>query len=222
MASQKPTPKRSWSHFQKLAEAYERAPTLVDYVRIRRTFGVSGIDPGIFTAFDPFIVVKEEFQKFGINAALVSGALDGDGREIDELALQLIERLVEREKIEKGGATHVQGRRIAINDSLVNFLIVAMVEAAGTQDSVLPPSLTVLIRDRLCGAPPDIEKEFSRKQRRRDAVALAALKFPPGKVSIRKVARLMGVEPSTISRWFPDGTFQQHVDEFRTSIDALV
>jgi hypothetical protein len=152
---------------------------------------------------------------------LVNGALDGEERQMDELALRLMEALIEREKIEKRGGSHLQSRRIAISDSLVDFMIVAMMEATEAWDSPIPRSLVVLARERLCGTAPDRHKEFLRIQRRRDAIALAALKFPRGRVSVRKIASLMGVEPSTIIRWFPDGDFQEQVDQFRRSVDAF-
>jgi hypothetical protein len=55
----------------------------------------------------------------------------------------------------------------------------------------------------------------------RERLALAAIKFPTGRVSIRRLAALIEVEASTISPWFPDGDLKRHVDGFRKSIDAL-
>ena len=107
---------------------------------------------------------------------------------------------------------------MAISDSLVDFLIVAMLE---TMEESVPPSLVVLIRNRLCGENPDRRKEQLVMQRRSDAVALAALTFPSGKVSLRKIAKLMHVQTSTLSRAFPDGSFQKEVDKFRREIDAF-
>jgi hypothetical protein len=211
---------QSYAHFQALVDAYQQAPTLANYVRLRRTFGGSGTDVAQFTAFDP-LLIEMELRQFGIEPWLVSDAMNGDDRMIDELALRLMEALIERGKIEKEGTAHIQSRGIAISDALVDYLIIASLETTETYDAPLPSSLIVLIRERLCGASPDRHKEQVRLQRRQDAIALAALKFPSGKVSIRSIAALMKVEPSTVSRWFPDGDFQQQVDRFRMSIDAF-
>jgi hypothetical protein len=208
---------RRYADYRALAEEYEREPSIENYVRFKRTFGAI---IGVGIAVDP-ISIEPELRQFGIDPSLVSQALDGDEYEIDELALKLMERLIERKKLEERGTTHVQSRQIAISDSLVNYLIVASLEALEENEASIPSSLVRLIRDRLCGAHPDRYTEFIRLQRRRDAVAMAAIKFPTGKVSIRRIAALMDVEPSTISRWFPDGDFQEHVDRFRVSIDAF-
>jgi hypothetical protein len=81
-------------------------------------------------------------------------------------------------------------------------------------------ALIVLIRERLCGRGSYYQDSL-RFKKQRDAVALAAVKFPSGKISIRKIAKLMNVEPSTVSRWFPAGDLQEQVDRFRKMIDAF-
>jgi hypothetical protein len=220
MSSQAPDADRSYSLFKELLGLYEREPTLANYVRLRRTFGGSGVQAARFIEFDPFSI-EPELRQFGIDPSLVRGALEGDELQVDQMTLRLMECVVDRERIEKSGQAHLQSRRLAISDSLIDYLIVAMLEAAEEHDASIPPSLIILIRERLCGTNPDRYKEQLRQEGRQDAVALAALKFPSGKVSIRSIANLMEVEPSTISRWFPDGDFQQHVDKFRGSIDAL-
>jgi hypothetical protein len=163
-------------------------------------------------------VIEEELRQFKLDRWLVSGALDGNDRDVDELALRLMERLIERDTIEKSGEVHLQSRRIAISDGLVNFLIVAMLEP---MEEFIPPSLVVLIRERLCGTNPDLYKEYLQMQRKRDSLALAAFAFPVGKVSIRKIAKLMKVQPSTVSRWFPNGDFQRELDKFRQAVDKF-
>jgi hypothetical protein len=216
MADERPKTDQIYARYQALAEAYEREPTLANYIKFSRTLGGSIARP---IEIDPFSI-EMELRLFGIDPRLVSEALDGDESKINELALRLMEALVKRKKLEKSGA-HLQSRRMAISDSLIDYLVVAALEATEEHDVPLSSALVRLIRERLCGVNPDRQNEFLRMQRRRDAIALASLKFPSGEVSIRRIAALMKVEPSTISRWFPDGDFQQHVDRFRKSIDAL-
>jgi hypothetical protein len=221
MADDEPKSERSYAQFRAMCDAYEREPTLANYVRLRRTFGSSATAVRRFHDFEPRAIAAE-LQRLGIDPRLVDSALDGDewddGRNIDRLVLRIMECLIQRDQIEKSGSVHVQSRGIAISDSLVDFLIVAMLE---TMEDSIPASLILLIRERLCGANPDLHQEHLQAQRRREAVAIAAVKFPNGKVSIRKIAKMFNVQPSTISRAFPGGCFQKEVDKFRRKIDAF-
>jgi hypothetical protein len=222
MADDEPKSELSYAQFQAMCDGYEREPTLANYVRLRRTFGLrAGTTVGRFHDFEP-LSIATELGRLSIDPALVDSALDGnqwdDGLNIDRLVLRIMECLIERDQIEKRGSAHVQSRKIAISDSLVDFLIVAMLE---TFEDSIPSSLVLLIRERLCGANPDRHKEHLLAHRRREAVAIAAVKFPKGKVSIRTIAKILSVQPSTISRAFPNGSFQREVDKFRREIDAF-
>jgi hypothetical protein len=207
---------RAFLHWKSLLDAYYNEPTITNYVRLKRATGMSAVAQE-FIDFDPH-AIADELRQFGIEPLLVSGALDGDGSDIEELSVRLMERLIERDGLEKRGRTQVQSWRMAISDSLVDFLIVAMLQAVLEEQH---SALSVLFRERLCGQKPDFYNEHLRLMNQRKAVALAALKFPAGKISIRKVARLMKVEPSTVSRWFPAGDLQEQVEQFRRSVDAF-
>jgi hypothetical protein len=52
--------------FKELLNAYEREPTLANYVRFRRMFGVSGTDVARSTQFDPFEIEAELRQFRGV------------------------------------------------------------------------------------------------------------------------------------------------------------
>jgi hypothetical protein len=202
--------------WKSLLNAYDNEPTITNYVRLKRATGMSAVVQK-FIDFDPH-AIAEALQQFGIEPLLVSGALDGDGSDIEELSVRLMERLIERDGLEKGGRTQVQSRGMAISDSLIDFLIVVMLQAVLEDEH---SALSVLIQERLCGRKPDFYNEHLRLINQRKAVALAALKFPAGKISVRKVAKLMKVEPSTVSRWFPAGDLQEQVEQFRKSVDAF-
>ena len=209
-------PDRTPEHWKSFVEAYWKEPTITNYVRLSRAYGTPAIAQ-TFIDFDAHAFEKELHQ-FGMEPLLVSGALDGNEFEIEELSLQLMERLIERDNLAKKGHTQVQSWGIAISDSLVDFLIIAMLQAVVEEEH---PALAVLIRERLCGQKPDYYEKHLRLIHQRRAIALAALKFPTGKVSVRKIAKLMNIEPSTVTRWFPDGDLQEKVDQFRKSIDAF-
>jgi hypothetical protein len=211
------------THWLSLVEAYVKEPSIKNYVHLRRAYYLRGAYYRANAVAQTFIdfnehTIEKELRQYGMEPLLVSEALEGNDRQIDELSLRLMEKLIERDKLAKEGHTQVQSRGIAISDSLVDFLIVAMLQAVVEEEH---PALAVLIRERLCGQKPDYYEKYLRLIDQRRAIALAALKFPNGKISVRKIAELMNVEPSTVSRWFPDGDLQEKVDQFRKSIDAL-
>jgi hypothetical protein len=214
--SSKPFNDQAFLDWKSLLDAYDNEPTMINYVRLKRAYGVSAVVQK-FMDFDPHTITKE-LRHFGIEPSLVSGALDGNEFDIEELSVRLMERLIERESFEKEGRTQVQSRGMAISDSLVDFLIAAMLQAALEEEH---PALCHLITERLCGQKPDTYNEHLRQINQREAVALAAVKLLPGETSIRKVAKLMKVEPSTVSRWFPAGDFKEQVEQFRRSVDAF-
>jgi len=208
------------ARFRALLDAYECEPTLANYLRFRRAFRGADTEIGWLRDFEP-ASIETELRQFGIDPWLVSDALEGAADKIDELALQLMEQLVERERLEKNGKSHLQSRKLVISDGLIDFLAVAALQASAASDEGIPPSLVVLIGDRLAGSTPDRHKEFLREQRKKEAIARAAINLPKEKVSIRRVAAMMDVEPSTVSRWFPDSDLAHQVEVFRRSIDAL-
>ena len=93
-----------------------------------------------------------------MDRALVGGAFGGNDHDMDELCLQLLERLIDRKRLEKEGATHLQARGVGISDALVGHLVVAMLEVL-QQDSMAPaPSFVVLVREQFGGANTEIYK----------------------------------------------------------------
>jgi hypothetical protein len=164
-------------------------------------------------------VLDSELKKHGINPNLVAGALNAFEPDIDELSLRLMECLVARDKLPKSGPGYVEKHRQAIGDALVDYLIVIMLEAMEwNKDNpiVIPSSLIVLIRDRLCGPDPDLARFLRSKEGQETAAFLAAQYFKPDeKISYGKLARLASVSPSTAARWLADPLFQQILDHCR-------
>lgn len=202
--------------FRKVAETYQEQPTLENYLRLRRDIPEAEIDVGVFAGLDQIEILEGELNKHGVPAQLVVGCLDAYEPDIDELSLRLMECLVAKRKLPKEGSGHITRRRNAISDTLVSYLIGMMLEAIEWNKSnpiVIPSSLIVLIRDRLCGASPDLRMEYLSWQRRRDAVSQAAEHLPAGeKITVRKLAKLTHVGRSTAQRWLDDPEFQRSVE----------
>jgi hypothetical protein len=141
---------------------------------------------------------------------------------MDELCLQLMERLIERKRLEAKGETHLQGRGEGISDALIGHLIVAMMEVL-QQDSMEPrPSLVLLVRERLGGANTEIYKSHKKWIGRNRALFLGTqMKRRGEQPTIRRIAKVMRIQPSTVSRWFPKGDFLERVEDFGKSFVRL-
>jgi hypothetical protein len=205
--------------FRKFAETYQEQPTLENYLRLRRDIPEAEIDVGVFAGLDQIEILEGELNKHGVPAQLVVGSLDAYEPDIDELSLRLMECLVARDKLPNEGPGHITRRRNAISDTLIAYLIAMMLEAIEWNKSnpiVIPSSLIVLIRDRLCGPSPDLRKEYISWQVRRHAASLAAQYFRADeKISVRKLAKLTHVGRSTAQRWLDDPKFHHSVESAR-------
>lgn len=203
------------SMFKQIVVEYRREPTIENYSRVRRQFPEVEIQIGLFAGIDPLFSLEMEFQKQGIDPQLLAAILDGDEPSIDELCLQLIERLVLREKISKGEPGHIQKRSAAISDAMVNYLIVSILESFDWNDIEcrIPASLVVLIRHQITGSKPDLHATYlSRKRLQNVALAVARELKPSEKLSINKLASIVDVPRSTAARWLKDKEFKDWLE----------
>jgi len=154
-----------------------------------------------------------DLDRAGIARTIVIGALGGDSRDIDEFNLQLMERLIEHGKLEKEGRTHLQNRADVISDGLLGHLIVAILEVL-PQDGLEPmPSFVLLVREHLGGVKNEIFKNHAKGEGRNQALFLAMQMKRHGQIpTIRRIAETMKVQPSTVSRWFPNGDFLEQAE----------
>jgi hypothetical protein len=206
---------RQWT---RLHDRFNDDPSIENYVALRRFQGRVDTDIYRFAGVDPFQALGEDLEQAGLDRALVCGALGGDDRDIDELCLQLMERLIERKRLEAQGETHLQARGHGISDALIGHLIVAILEVL-QHDGLEPrPSFVLLVREQFGGAKTEIYKSHTKWVDRNHAVFLGMqMRRRGAQPTIRKIAKIMGVQPSTVSRWFPDGDFLEQVDNFEKS-----
>jgi hypothetical protein len=191
--------------------------SIEEYVGFRRKFpnGDRLLELDAHNYLNRIILAAEQLNQFGIDKLLVMRALDHDPKEswqtqemdsaCDELALVLLEKIIERKSVEESGETHAVGRGKAIPDSLVNEVALLMLASCAWDEFGPPFSLAVLLRaqlDRL-GISTKLDVDVEPRQ-----LAAVLLKSAP-KLSIRKIAKAIGVAPSSVSRWqhepsFPD------------------
>ena len=206
-----------WTEFQRLIGRFDEEPSIENYLALRRSFPrgdieihqLAEVDPGQAEAFEL------DLERARLNRTLVRGALGGDARDIDELCLQLMERLIERRAREGRGETQLQSRGKGISDALVRHFIGAMLEVLQQDDLSPMPSLVVLVREQLGGLNNEVFESHTKWKGRKQALFLGMrMKRQGVQPTIRKVAMALKVHPSTVSRWFPDGDFLEQIERF--------
>jgi hypothetical protein len=213
-----PSISRQDARVKQLLDKFTEEPTPDNYVALRRYAPNVDIEIAKAGEIDPLRVTGDALKSAGIDLMLVRGALGGDDRDIDHLCLGLIESLIERRKLEADGGTHLRSRASAISDAIISHLIVALVEVLQHQGLSPPSSLVVLLREHLAGSKTEIEKAHAKIEGRDRALVLALqIKRAGATPTIRKLARMMKVQPSTVSRWFPDGDFREQLEKFERS-----
>lgn len=203
------------SQLLELQDRFDEDPSIENYVALRRFAPGCDMEIDQFARIDPLRSLAADLKKFGLDPVLVCGVLDGDDREMDKLCLQLLERLIERKQLVAERVTHLQSRGKGISDALIDHLIVVMLEAM-QQHGVDPrPSFVLLVRERLGGANTDIFKSHKKRESQDQAIFYGfQLRRRGAQPTICRVADKLGVQPSTVSRWFPDGDFLERVEEF--------
>jgi hypothetical protein len=195
------------------ADEYFETPSLEHYVKIRRL----GVGADVISFPRDRRLPHDVLVAAGLDPGLVADALDRDDeRAIDALALRLCELLVERKRLESEGGTHLQRRGKAISDALVNYLALQMLAAIARRSYDIPPSLFALMAHQLGGTAPPGAQQHENEQRRKEALIRGVLVAHRGqRPTLRRVASIMGVEPSTISRLFQGLNFEREVEKLR-------
>ena len=126
---------------------------------------------------------------------------------ISELSLRLLELIIERKNAIMSGKTHLVSRKLAIGDELVAFLINLMLDALDWNDELfIPRDLIVLIRHQTGGGTTGWDKRQELQDWRWKSIQVALQLISNGKTpTIRAIAKDLGVNATTVMRWFPEG-----------------
>jgi hypothetical protein len=202
--------------FSEFSRSYKSNPTIENYVGLRRKHPKETIEVAVTGGLDWLFGNERTLEQFGISADLVAGTLDAEPHAISELSLQLLELIIERKRVERAGKTHVVSRKLAISDHLVNFLINQMLDALDWNGHLcIPRDLIVLIRHQTGGGNNDWDKNKTAQEGREKAI-LAALELAvQGKTpSIRAIAKELGVNASTVMRWYSHGELAKTLETY--------
>ena len=207
--------------FNSFTKAYKDNPSIEHYVKLRRENPNAEIEVAVIGGFEQAGFMQPELQKYGLDLDLVRSAMFGDPSSMAELSLRLLERMIEAKSLSKSGKTHLTRRGLGIPDSLINWLIASMLDGASRDDYLhIPRELIVLIRERLGGSNPGYEQAHRIDELRTRAMFIGAkLKARGIEPSFRVMGKIMGVAPSTVKRWFPQGNFAEITSLFSSTYD---
>jgi hypothetical protein len=208
--------------FSELSKAFKAAPTLEHYLELRRQNPGKLIEVSTSWSLDWVMSNDERLQELGIPTRDVVRSLDADEAAASRLSLRLIELLVERRARESSGETHLVGRGEAVSDSLINYLIAMMLDALDWNDNMtIPRDLIVLIKHQL-GADVSAEAKGQEVKHRRETAqwGAARLRAQGEAGSLRQIASMMRVSPSTVLRWFAETSFEEEVESVRKVLES--
>ena len=207
--------------FNKVTKAYKRSPSLELYVRLRREQPDAEIEVSVTGGMDQLYFMENELKSYGFDPHLYASILDADPDAISEMSLQIMEKMIDAHARKKAGETHLARRRLIIPDKLIDWLISCMLDSLSWNDDLhIPRDLIVLLRERLGGSVLEYEQANDSYQRRWNALVFGGMLRAKGEeVSMRKIAAALGVAPSTVSRWFPDGNFQDEIERIASWFD---
>jgi hypothetical protein len=206
--------------FDDLTREYGNSPTIENYLRLRRQHPDGEIEIATTGGIEFLFSQAEELRLNGIDPNLVDKVLDADLPAQAEMSLLLIERVIERDEIKRSGETHIVSRKRAISDTLVNYLIGTALDSMSWNDELeISPELIVLIKHQLGNLTSQYEIELERQERRSQAFTVALQILARGQTpTYRKVGRALGVQASTVMRWFPDRDF---IAEMKTLVGSV-
>jgi hypothetical protein len=207
--------------FNEITKKYKADPSIENYVRLRRGNPEAEIEISKVGGFESMFYMREELARYGIDPELLGGILDADQDAISEMALRLMEKIIEARDIAADGETHLIRRGLAIPEKLLDWVICCSLDALSWNDDLMiPRDLIVVIRERLGGSNLHYEKEGAIRQNKQNAGLIAGQLMARGVVPTFKIiGQALGVAPSTVKRWFGPGEFEQARDVYAKWFD---
>ncbi|MEM6537388.1 MAG: hypothetical protein AAF668_06620 [Pseudomonadota bacterium] len=201
--------------FNAASKAYKSEPTLQNYVHLRRSNPMAEIEVAVLGGFDSVRAMQPELEAYGIPVEQMMAVLDADQAAVSAESLRLLEELIRHQELAKIGETQVVRREQTIPLKLVDWIIAVALEALSWTNSMeMNRDLIVLINARLAGTEPSYRQLLKAREARILAIWTGAQLLAAGqKSSIRKVAIILGVSPSAVSRWFATGEFDRESEK---------
>jgi hypothetical protein len=192
-----------------VTRAFGDTMTIENYVRLRRQYPKATLDVRMSETIE-FAYADHGLEDFEISHDLLAEALTGNRAAISELSLVLLEHIVARDRAERHGATHLASRGLVMGDGMVNQIVNRMIDGLIDADNPrLPSDLVILIRHQTGGVQSEWEKERKAQERESAALFLALELAMKGEApTARRLGQALGVNPSTVVRWFQKGALE--------------
>lgn len=209
---------------EQLSREYKNVPSTENYLRLRKAFPEKQIEFATSGGLDWLFANEALVRDQLIDPQLIAKTLDADHDAISRVSLLLLEKLADRERLRHAGKTHVASRGEGISDAFVNYLIAMMLDALSwNNDLEAPRDLLMLVRHQLLGSDkPLLDKKLDVRQTRQVAVSVAAQFLERGEpISMRKIAKALNRNVSTISRMFTDDSLEKEARDFLESVRSI-
>ena len=208
--------------FNELSKEYKRAPSIENYVKLRRENPDAEIEIAVLGGIEPLFYMESELRRYGIDPQLIASVMDADPAAISEISLQLMEKIIEARKLAKTGKTHLVRRGLAIPEKLIDWIINCSLDAVSWNDDLfIPRDLIVLIRERLGGSNPEYNQASRAHEHKMNAALVGGQLKARGIIpTFRMLGEAFGVAPSTVKRWFAPGEFERETDRWSRLFDA--
>jgi hypothetical protein len=207
--------------FNEFTKAYKKDPSIENYVKLRRENPDAEIEVGVIGGMEQLFYMQHELRRYGIDPTLVAKTMDAIPEAIGEIALQLMEKIIEARRLSDSGETHLVRRGLAIPDKLIDWIITCSLDSLSWNDDLyVPRDLIVLIRERLGGSNPEYEQASKAHEHKGNAACVGGqLKARGITPTFKMLAGAFGVAPSTVKRWFQPGEFERETDHWSHLFD---
>jgi hypothetical protein len=212
------------SGFNDLTKEYKKSPTIENYVRLRREYPEGEVEVSTTGGVEFLSAREDDLRSQGLDPDVVIRLFDADLGAQAEISLLLLQKVIERDNLHKLGETHIVSRKKVVSDTLINYLIGCGLDGMSWTDNLeITRELIVLIKRQLGTLTSQYEIQQERLNRRSQATWIAAQLLNQGKTpTYRNIGRVLGVQASTVMRWFPDGDFVAEADKFARLIKELL
>jgi hypothetical protein len=202
--------------FNKITLAFKRDPTIEHYLELRKEDPNAEIEVSIHGGVDQLFYVEAELARYGISADEFVSVFDANDDAISKFSLFFMEKIVDARRLAKAGETHLVRRGLAVPEKLIDWFITCSLDAMSYYDLLeMNRDLIVLIRERLGGPFPEYEVgSLIREKRQKAAIIAGCIKAQGKKPSLRQIASLLKVAPTTVMRWFSPGEFESEAERY--------
>lgn len=189
-------------------DRFHQKPDIDEYLRLRQKNPTIRFDYITSDGIEFLFSESKYLLENDVDPVIFGGAFEGSSYAHGTLSLHLLRKLRDRDIQVAKGKKHLVSRKKAISDALVNYLIANMLDSYETSEGTgLNGDLFVLIKYQLGVLKTDYISKSDREDKRRKAMLTAVALAAEGETpSYRKIAARMGVQPSTVMRWFPDNS----------------